>query len=286
VASAVVIVGLLGGAGFLLGRRASATAAAPSQPSTMAAAVKEDSVGTESFHLALNSNPVQSDIEWNGVPLGQTPLMLDLDPGSHTFVLKREGFLPATLVVTVTTHMGGKTETRTLVMVPVSKDEKSAGRSWQAKVAATAPSPVVAVARDSLASPANAPTSTTASAVAAPAPAPSAVAASAPAVATAVAAPTPTVLPYGPDMSQPRLISSVDPVFPREAIVARVEGTVIAKCTIMTSGSLESCRIIKGLPFMDKPMLDALLQRKYTPVMYKGAPVAVQYVFSTHIIHP
>ena len=51
-------------------------------------------------------------------------------------------------------------------------------------------------------------------------------------------------------------------------------------------GFLESCRIIKGLPFMDKPMLDALSQRKYTPVMYNGKPVAVQYVFSTHIVHP
>jgi TonB family protein len=87
-------------------------------------------------------------------------------------------------------------------------------------------------------------------------------------------------------MSQPQLLSSVDPVFPREALVAKVEGTVIAKCTITTSGSLESCRIIKGQPFMDRPMLDALAQRRYTPVMYKGKAVAVQYVFSTHIVHP
>jgi hypothetical protein len=33
-------------------------------------------------------------------------------------------------------------------------------------------------------------------------------------------------------------------------------------------------------------MLDALAQRRYTPVMYKGSPVAVQYVFSTHIVQP
>jgi eukaryotic-like serine/threonine-protein kinase len=306
VAASAVVVALLGGAGVLLGRRASALATAPSIPNpTAASTVNKDPAGTESFHLALNSNPVQSDIEWNGEPLGQTPLMLDLDPGSHVFVLKRDGFHPETLVVTVTTHMGGKTESRTVVMVPVSKNEKGAGRSspmqsvLQAKVASTAgPSPGGAVARDSpkepasddtlsLASPGNVPAAATAPALAALlAPAPSAVAAGAPAMAPAVAAPTTSVLPYGPDMSQPRLISSVDPVFPREAIVARVEGTMIAKCTITTSGSLESCRIIKGLPFMDKPMLDALSQRKYTPVMYNAKPVAVQYVFSTHIVHP
>jgi protein TonB len=61
---------------------------------------------------------------------------------------------------------------------------------------------------------------------------------------------------------------------------------VIAKCTITTSGSLESCRIIKGLPFMDKPILDALSKRRYTPVMSKGSPVAVEYVISTHIVRP
>lgn len=302
-ASAVIVVALLGGAGVLLGQRASALATTAAIPSpTLAVAASKDPVGTESFHLALNSNPVQSDIEWNGEPLGQTPLMLDLDPGSHVFVLRRDGFHPETVVVSVTTRMGGKTESRTVTMVPVSKDEKGAGRSaWaqstpQAKFVSTGgASP--AVARDSpkepasdetpsWASPANAPAAATATALAAPlVPAPSAVAAGAPAMATA-AAPTATVLPYGPDMSQPKLVSSVDPVFPREALVARVEGTVIAKCTITTSGSLESCRIIRGLPFMDKPMLDALSQRKYTPVMYKGKPVAVQYVFSTHIVHP
>ncbi len=292
-ASALILVALLGGAGVLRWRRASALARSPSTESPTAV-VTATSDSSESFHLTLNSNPVQSDIEWNGTPLGQTPLMVDLDPGSHVFVLKRDGFLPATVVVTVTARMSGKTESRTLTMVAVSKDKKGAGRSSsaqsapQAKVGSTAgPSLPGSVARDSpgepvsdettsSASPASAPAAATASALAAPlGPAPA-----------AIAAPTPAVLPYGPDMSQPRLITSVDPVFPREALVAQVEGTVIAKCTIMTSGSLESCRIIRGLPFMDKPMLDALSQRKYTPVMYNGKPVAVQYVFSTHIVHP
>jgi outer membrane biosynthesis protein TonB len=310
VAASVVIVAVLVGGWFLLGWRPGAPATAAQSPSAVASS-SEDPVGTESFHLALNSNPVQCDIEWNGGPLGQTPLMLDLDPGSHVFVLQHEGFHPATLVVTVTAHMGGKTESRIVTMVPISKDEKGAARnSWaqpQAKAAWAGPSPGGALAQGSLehpasaeaassASPASAPAATTASALAtALAPAPSAAApdvpatgatAPSPTTASAVAPPAAAVLAFGPDMSQPKLLSSVDPVFPREAIVAKVEGTVIAKCTITTSGSLEGCRIIKGLPFMDKPMLDALAKRKYTPVIYRGSPVAVQYVFSTHIVRP
>ena len=297
---AVLVAAALGGA-FLWERRARAPIVASTPSATPSASASEDGAETESFHLLLNSNPVQSDIEWNGRPLGQTPLMLDLDPGSHVFLLRRDGFHPATVVVNVTTHMSGKTESRTVMMVPVSKDEKAAGHLAsaqsvpQARVTVTAgPSRGVAAAPDatedpapdeppSSASPTNAPSAKAApSALAAAlAPAPSPIAA-----APTTTIPTATVLPYGPDMSQPKLISSVDPVFPREAILARVEGTVIAKCTITTSGSLEGCRIIKGLPFMDRPMLDALSQRRYTPVIYKGSPVAVQYVFSTHIVRP
>jgi serine/threonine-protein kinase len=297
----LLVVALLGAAGFVVWRRVVVSArAASAQSSPGAAPAGKDSAGAESFHLSLNSNPVQSDVEWNGTSLGQTPLMLDLDPGSHVFVLKSEGFLPATLVVTVTAHMSGKTESRNVPMVPVAKDKRGAGRPFvaqsapRAKVASTALSSAGALSRESSEAPSSeapstdetTPSTTLTSALAAPAPSASPAPAGPAPTETVVGASTATVLPYGPDMSQPKLLSSVDPVFPREAIVARVEGTVIAKCTITTSGSLENCRIIRGLPFMDKPMLDALSQRRYTPVIYRGSPVAVQYVFSTHIVHP
>jgi protein TonB len=108
------------------------------------------------------------------------------------------------------------------------------------------------------------------------------------AAATAPAAPAaptaPKVLPFGPDMSRPVLISGTDPVWTREALIANVEGVMIAKCTITTAGTLQNCRIVKGLPFMDKSMLDALASRRYTPVMLQGKPVSVEYVFSMRLV--
>jgi outer membrane biosynthesis protein TonB len=315
------IVAVLGATGFLLGRRTGHAPIPAPAPSAVAAA-RDDAVGTEAFHLALNSSPVESTIEWSGKPLGQTPLMVDLDPGPQVFVLKREGFHPATVVVTVTERMKGTTESRTVMMVPDDKDlshPASAQSAPQAKVitttgaapalrrvslaaAGSAENPYSAVAPSAqadtpTAAPAPSPASDTTPA-AAPAPAADApgpaIAAAAPALTPALAATAApsasaaagAVMHYGPDMSKPVLLSSVDPVYPREALVAGVEGIVIAKCTITTSGSLESCHIIRGLPFMDKPILDALSQRKYTPVLYKGSPVAVQYVFNTRIVRP
>ena len=102
-------------------------------------------------------------------------------------------------------------------------------------------------------------------------------------ISTAPPAPTPPpatnqVLPFGEGMNRPQLVGGPEPVFPREAREARVEGTLLAKCVITTEGALTGCRIIKSLPFLDQPVLAALAQRRYTPVSFQGRPVAVEYV--------
>jgi protein TonB len=88
------------------------------------------------------------------------------------------------------------------------------------------------------------------------------------------------VLPFGPGMSLPRLVEGPEPVYPREAREARVEGTLLAKCVITTEGALRGCQIIKPLPFLDEPVLTALARRRYTPVSFQGRPVNVEYVIS------
>jgi protein TonB len=103
------------------------------------------------------------------------------------------------------------------------------------------------------------------------------------AISTAPAAPPPPppsnqVLPFGEGMNRPQLLAGPEPLFPREAREAKVEGTLLAKCVITTEGALTGCRIIKSLPFLDQPVLEALAQRRYTPVSFQGRPVAVEYV--------
>jgi periplasmic protein TonB len=85
------------------------------------------------------------------------------------------------------------------------------------------------------------------------------------------------VIPFGAGMDRPQMLAGPEPVFPREAREARVEGTLIARCVITTEGTLQDCRILKSLPFLDQPVLDALARRRYTPVSFQGRPVAVAY---------
>lgn len=92
------------------------------------------------------------------------------------------------------------------------------------------------------------------------------------------APPTNAVIPFGAGMDRPRLVAGPAPEYPRQAREAKVEGTMLVKCVITTSGALRDCRIIKGLPFMEQPVLAALSQQRYTPVTFQGRPVDVEYV--------
>jgi TonB family protein len=269
----------------------------------------------ESFHLMLTSEPAGAQVEWSGRPVGQTPLLIDLLPGPQALVVSLEGFLPTTVVVNVSDAMAGKTQSRTVILATKTAVSPSSLPPAAPAAAAAAPAPANAAgpARDqggkahatAPAAPANAgrggkerPASPEAGISAtisddAPRSAPAAAAtAAAPAAApkapeAAPGAPKPgSVLPFGPEMTRPTLISGSLPAYPREALIAGIEGTVVVRCTISTGGALQNCRILKGLPFMDKPVLDAMATRRYTPVMLRGAPVAVEYVFTLRVVKP
>ena len=100
-------------------------------------------------------------------------------------------------------------------------------------------------------------------------------------VATPTPAPTPAaVVPAGPMHlenvdTRPTRVSGASPTYPREAIEAKVEGTIVAKCVITETGATTGCRIVKGLPFMDQPTLSALAGWRYTPATAGGKPVAI-----------
>jgi protein TonB len=94
------------------------------------------------------------------------------------------------------------------------------------------------------------------------------------------------VMPFGAGMTPPELLGGATLQYTREALEARVSGTVIARCTITREGAVESCRIIKGLPYMDDAVVDALTTRRYRPVHFQGRPVSVTYTFNVKLRMP
>jgi len=89
------------------------------------------------------------------------------------------------------------------------------------------------------------------------------------------AAQTTAPMRVGGSIKQPTRIKSVDPVYPDDAMKARVQGVVILECVISPSGDVESARVLRSVPMLDQAALDAVKQWQYTPTLLNGVAVPV-----------
>ena len=122
-------------------------------------------------------------------------------------------------------------------------------------------------------------------AAAAPEPVAAREAAASPTPPPAVAAPAAPVangkpVPFGEGMTRPSPISASEFRYPREAIESKTSGVMIVRCNIAPDGSTSACRILKSVPFMDAPVLEALTHHRGTPVTKDGKALAVEYTFT------
>jgi TonB family protein len=87
-------------------------------------------------------------------------------------------------------------------------------------------------------------------------------------------------------MERPKLVKTVLPVYTREAMEQHIEGKMIVRCTITLDGSLANCRVIKGLPYLNEAVIEAVRQWRYEPVQFRGQPVAVDYMITINLHAP
>ena len=89
-----------------------------------------------------------------------------------------------------------------------------------------------------------------------------------------------TVMPFGPGMTPPKMVSGTPPTYTPSARAARVQGKVIVRCVVTTAGEIRNCQVIKGVPMLTELVLASLQTSRYTPVYYRGVPQAIQYLFT------
>ena len=94
------------------------------------------------------------------------------------------------------------------------------------------------------------------------------------------------VVAFGEGMTRPAQPDASNFQYTAQAREAKVAGTLIVKCTIQPDGAYQNCRVIKGLPFMDKVIVDRLNSYKGSPVLFQGHPVAVDYTFTFRLKMP
>jgi protein TonB len=94
--------------------------------------------------------------------------------------------------------------------------------------------------------------------------------------APAVAPPPLPPVRVGAHIKEPVKIRHVDPVYPKVAREALVEGIVIIEAVIDPTGHIAEARILRGVPILDAAALEAVRQWEYTPTLLDGIPTPVK----------
>lgn len=72
-----------------------------------------------------------------------------------------------------------------------------------------------------------------------------------------------------------KLIRRVEPVYPRLAVVARIEGMVVLQATINELGEVIEVQVVRGKPLLTEAAIEAVKQWRYSPTILNGEPVSV-----------
>ncbi len=92
--------------------------------------------------------------------------------------------------------------------------------------------------------------------------------------------------PLPGELARPVFVSGEKLKYPREALCNRVEGEMVVRCVITEKGNVEQCKVLKTVPYMEKMAVETLQSQRVTPVMFKGKPVRVNYVFNLKFVLP
>jgi len=76
------------------------------------------------------------------------------------------------------------------------------------------------------------------------------------------------------------LLRKVDPTYPVDAKMARIQGEVLLEAEIDTKGNVSSLRLIRGHPLLVPSAAGAVRQWKYRPYVYNGEPAMLNTTIS------
>jgi protein TonB len=87
-------------------------------------------------------------------------------------------------------------------------------------------------------------------------------------------------------MTPPKMVSGPPLQYTQQALEHDVEGVMLVKCVLTTTGEVKDCQTLQSVRFMETAVLDVLKKRRYTPVTLQGQPVEVYYTFHIRLTLP
>jgi len=73
-----------------------------------------------------------------------------------------------------------------------------------------------------------------------------------------------------------KLVTKVAPVYPPDAKVKRVQGSVVLDAIIGKDGTVDNLKVVSGPPVLQQASLDAVRQWRYEPFLLNGEPIEVE----------
>jgi protein TonB len=70
-----------------------------------------------------------------------------------------------------------------------------------------------------------------------------------------------------------QLMHRVEPVYPAQARLLRLEGTVILAATVIEDGTVREVKVVEGAPVLAEAAMDAVKRWRYKPFELDGKPV-------------
>jgi protein TonB len=80
------------------------------------------------------------------------------------------------------------------------------------------------------------------------------------------------------------LMRRMQPVYPRPAIDARIQGTVTLRAIIGRDGAIHGLQALSGHPLLIPAAVDAVRQWRYRPYLLNGQPVEVETSVTVNFI--
>jgi protein TonB len=79
----------------------------------------------------------------------------------------------------------------------------------------------------------------------------------------------------GSGIRAPQKVHHVAPRYPDIAVKARISGVVILEATLAEDGSVRDVKVLRSVPLLDEPAIEAVRQWRFTPTLLNGTPVPV-----------
>jgi protein TonB len=77
-------------------------------------------------------------------------------------------------------------------------------------------------------------------------------------------------------MLEGNLIRRVAPVYPKLAITARIQGSVMLAAVISKAGTIENLQALSGPPMLVPAAIDAVSKWRYRPYILNSEPIEVE----------